>query len=108
VLGVFLTNATSTTGAVKAGLYRPGPAGIAISDAVFASVFVMGAANNRARVDTVPTAAQRNTNLSTAFATAIGTAGATGDAEYDIALAIVTVIGTPVDALLEVDYVLPE
>lgn len=108
VLGVFATNATSTSGAVKAGIYRPGAAGIAISDAVFASVFVMGAANNRARVDTVQTAAQRQQSLAAAYATAIGTAGATADVEFDIALAIVTVIGTPVDTLLEVDYVLPE
>jgi hypothetical protein len=34
--------------------------------------------------------------------------GATSDVEVDIAFAVVTVIGTPVDALLEVDYVLPE
>ena len=106
VLGVFMTNATSTSGAVKVGLYRPD--GIAISDAVFASVFVMGAANNRARVDTVQTAALRRDQLSTAYSTAIGTAGATGDTEYDIAAASVTVIGTPVDALMEVDYILPE
>lgn len=106
VLGVYLTNATSTTGAVKAGLYRPN--GIAISDAVFSTVTVMGQANNRANIETVRTVAQRKDTLATAFATAVSTAGATGDLEYDIALAIVTVIGTPVDALLEVDYVLPE
>jgi hypothetical protein len=106
VLGVYLTNATSTTGAVKAGLYRPN--GIAISDAVFSTVTVMGQANNRASIETVRTPAQRKDTLATAFATAVSTAGATGDQEYDIALAIVTVIGTPVDALLEVDYVMPE
>jgi hypothetical protein len=107
VLGVFMTNATTTTGAVKVGLYRPA-SGIAISDAVFASVFVMGAANNRARVDTVQTAALRRDDLQTAYATAVGTAGATSDTEYDIAAAIVTVLGAAVDALLEVDYILPE
>ncbi len=106
VLGIYCTNATSTTGAVKVGLYRPG--GIAISDAVFATAFVMGAANNRASMDTVRTVAQRKDNLATAFATAVSTAGATGDLEYDIALAIVTVLGAAVDALVEVDYVLPE
>ena len=106
LLGVFITNATTTTGAVKVGLYRPD--GIAISDAVFASVFVMGAANNRARVDTVQTAAERRDPLSTAYATQVGTAGATSDVEYDIAAAIVTVIGTPKDTLMEVDYILPE
>jgi hypothetical protein len=106
VLDVRLTNATSTTGAVKFGLYRPN--GIAISDAVFSTVTVMGQANNRATVETVRTPAQRKDNLATAFATAVSTAGATTDLEYDIAAAIVTVIGTPVDALVEVDYVLPE
>jgi len=106
VLGVYLTNATSTTGAVKAGLYRPG--GIAISDAVFSTVSVLGQANNRANIETVRTVAQRAVSLASAFATAVSTAGATGDLEYDIALAIVTVIGTPVDVMLEVDYVLPE
>lgn len=108
VLGVYLTNATSTTGALKAGLYRPGVAGIAISDAVFSTVTVLGQANNRANIETVRTVAQRKDTLATAFATAVSTAGATGDLEYDVALTVVTVIGTPVDALLEVDYVLPE
>jgi hypothetical protein len=106
VLGVYLTNATSTTGAVKFGLYRPG--GIAISDAVFSTVTVMGAANNRLKADVVQTAALRRDDLQTAYAVAVGTASATTDTEYDVAAAIVTVIGTPVDALVEVDYILPE
>lgn len=106
VIDVRLTNATSTTGAVKFGLYRPN--GIAISDAVFSTVTVLGQANNRASVETVRTPAQRKDDLATAFATAISTAGATGDVEVDIAMAIVTVIGTPVDVFVEVDYVLPE
>lgn len=107
VLGVFLTCATTTTGAVKCGLYRPD--GIAIDDDCFQDVFAT-TARDRARVDdaTVYTASLRQSPLSTAFVTAVGTAGATNDVEYDIALAIVTVIGTPVDLLLEVDYVLPE
>lgn len=106
LVSLHMTNATTTTGAVKVGLYRPG--GIAISDAVFASVFVMGAANNRAVVDTVPTALIRSQALSVAYATAVGTASATGDTEYDVAAAIVTVIGTPVDATMEAIYVMPE
>jgi len=106
VLGVYCTNPTTTSGAVKAGLYRPN--GIAISDAVFATAFVLGAANNRASVDTVRTPVQRKDDLATAFVTAISTAGATGDMEVDIALTIATVIGTPQDVLVEVDYVLPE
>ncbi len=109
VLGVYLTQGTTTTGAVKVGLYRPD--GIAIDDDCFSAITVLGAATNiRTKVDDgiVYTAALRKDALSTAFATAIGTAGATSDSEYDIAAAIVTVIGTPTNALLEVDYVLPE
>ena len=107
VLGVFLTQATTTTGAVKCGLYRPD--GIAIDDDAFAAVET-STGDIRARIDTatVYTPSLRQSSIATAFATAISTAGATGDAEVDIALAIVTVIGTPTDALLEVDYVLPE
>jgi hypothetical protein len=106
VLGVFATQATNTTGAVKVGLYRPN--GIAISDAVFVAVAAT-AARLRARLDDITyTATLHQSSLATAFATAVSTAGATGDVEYDIALAIVTVLGTPVDTLVEVDYVLPE
>lgn len=103
VLGIYLTNLTTTTGAVKCGLYRPD--GIAISDAVFSAITVT-TANNRAQIDVIRTALQRRDSLATAFVTAIGTAGATADVEFDIALAVVTVIGTPVDMLLEVEYVL--
>jgi hypothetical protein len=107
VIGVFLSNTTSTTGAVKVGLYRPD--GIAIDDDAFQDVFAT-TARERARMDdlVVYTAALRRDVLSTAFVTAVSTAGATGDVEYDIALAVVTIIGTPVDALVEVDYVLSE
>ena len=107
VLGVFCSNATTSTGAVKVGLYRPD--GIAIDDDAFQDVFAT-TARERARMDdlVVYTASLRRSDIATAFATAISTAGAQGDAEVDIALAIVTVIGTPVDVLVEVDYVLPD
>ena len=109
VLGVFLSQATTTTGAVKVGLYRPD--GIAIDDDAFAAVHVLGAATNiRARVDTatVYTPTLRQSSLADAFAAAVTAAGAASDVEYDIAAAIVTVIGTPTAALMEVDYVLDE
>lgn len=105
LVGVYITNATTTTGAVKCGLYRPD--GIAISDAVFASVFAT-TAHTRGQVDTVQTALERSQSIADAYVTAIGTAGATSDVEVDIALAIVTVIGTPVDMTVEVEYILPE
>jgi hypothetical protein len=109
VLGVYLSQATTTSGAVKVGLYRPD--GIAIDDDVFAAIHVLGATTNiRARVDTltVYTSTLRQSSLRDAFAAAVTTAGATSDVEYDIAFAIVTVIGTPTAALVEVDYVLDE
>ena len=105
IIGIELTNLTTTTGAVKCGLYRPD--GIAIDDDVFATN-VATTARTAARIDTVQTALERSRDIATAYATAIGTASATSDVEVDIALAIVTVIGTPVDVFLDVEYVLPE
>lgn len=105
LLSINVTNLTTTTGAVKIGLYRPD--GIAISDAVFASVFVT-TARTRAQADTVQTALERSKSIADAYVTAIGTAGATTDVECDIALAIVTVLGTPVDFTVDVEYILPE
>lgn len=107
ILGIYLTNPTTTTGAVKCGLYRTN-SGIAIDDGAFSTVTVLGAANNRASIETVRTPAARRSDIATAHATIISTAGAQSDVEVDIALTIVTVIGTPQDILLEVDYVLPE
>lgn len=105
LISIELTNLTTTTGAVKCGLYRP--AGIAIDDDVFATN-VATTARTAFRMDTVQTALERSKSLADAYATAIGTASATTDVEYDIALAIVTVIGTPVDVFIDVAYVLPE
>lgn len=107
ILGVYLTNPTTTTGAVKCGLYRTN-GGIAIDDDCFSTVTVLGAENNRASIETVRTPSARKDSIATAHATIISTAGAQSDVEVDVALTIVTVIGTPQDAVLEVDYVLPE
>jgi hypothetical protein len=107
VLSLRLTQATTTTGAVKFGLYRPD--GIAIDDDAFSAITVTtGHIRDEVATATVYTPELRQSALEDAFSTAVGTAGATGDAEYDIAAAIVTVIGTATDALVEVDYVLPE
>ncbi|MFO0253735.1 MAG: hypothetical protein ACK52V_06435 [Betaproteobacteria bacterium] len=106
VLGIFLTGATTTTGAVRCGLYRPD--GIAIDDDVFATNYAMSVEKDRADIMVTPTALERSQSLAEAYATAIGTAGATNDVEFDIALAIVTVLGSAQPHLLEVDYVLPE
>jgi len=106
VLSIFLTGATTTTGAVACGLYRPD--GIAIDDDVFATLFLMSAEKDRTRIDVTQTALQRISSLADAYATAIGTAGATNDVEFDIALSIVTVLGGTVAHTMEVDYILPE
>lgn len=106
ITGIFLTGATTTSGAVKCGLYRPD--GIAIDDDVFATLYDMAAEKDRTNIQVTPTALERSQDLLTAYATAIGTAGATADVEFDIALTIVTALGAGVAHLLEVDYVLPE
>jgi len=106
LLGVYMTGATTTTGAVACGLYRPN--GIAIDDDVFATLFLMSAEKDRTKIDVTQTALQRISSLAEAYVTAIGTAGATADVEFDIALSIVTVLGAGIAHTMEVDYVLPE
>ena len=106
VLGIFLSGATTTSGAVKCGLYRPD--GIAIDDDVFATNYDMAVEKDRAAISVTPTSLERTQSLADAYATAIGTAGATSDVEFDIALAIVTALGAGIAHTLEVDYVLPE
>ena len=106
IRGIYWSGATTTTGAVACGLYRPD--GIAIDDDVFATNIVTSAEKDRAQLDTVQTALQRSQSIADAYATAIGTAGATADMEGDIALSIVTALGAAIAHTVEVDYVLPE
>ena len=106
ILDISMTGATTTTGAVKCGLYRPD--GIAIDDDVFATLYLMSAEKDRTSLMVTPTALERISALATAYVTAIGTAGATADVEFDIALTIVTVLGGSIAHTMEVDYVLPE
>jgi hypothetical protein len=103
---VKLFGATTSSGAVKCGLYRPD--GIAIDDDVFATNFDMAAEKDGTTILVTPTALERTQTIAAAYATQIGTAGATGDAEVDIALAIVTVLGAGVNHAMMVEYVLPE
>ena len=105
VLGIFRTGGADT-GALKCGLYRPD--GIAIDDDVFSTVDPLTTLGTRTDIMATPSALNRTKSIADAFVTAIGTAGATGDAEVDIAMTIVTVTGTPTDITVEVDYVLPE
>lgn len=106
ITNIQLTGATTSSGAVKCGLYRPD--GIAISDAVFASNYDMAAEKDGTTILVTPTALERTQSIATAYATAIGTAGATADVEVDIALAIVTVLGASVNHAMHVFYTLPE
>jgi hypothetical protein len=103
---VKLFGATTSSGAVKCGLYRPD--GIAIDDDVFATNYDMAAEKDGVSILVTPTALERTQTIAAAYETAIGTAGATGDAEVDIALAIVTVLGSGVNHAMMVEYVLPE
>ena len=106
VVDIRITGATTTSGAVTCGLYRPD--GIAIDDDVFATLYNMAAEKDGTSLLVTPTAAQRAQSLEAAYSTAIGTAGATSDVEFDIALTVVTALGGSADHLLEIDYVLPE
>jgi hypothetical protein len=106
IVDIKLTGATTTSGAVKCGLYRPD--GIAIDDDVFQSNYDMAAEKDGVSILAVPTALERTQDIATAYATAIGTAGATSDAEVDIALAIVTALGGGVNHAMHVFYTLPE
>lgn len=106
VVDIKMFGATTTSGAVKCGLYRPD--GIAIDDDVFATLYDMAAEKDGASLLVTPTSAQRVQSIADAYATAISTAGATGDVEVDIALTIVTALGAGIAHGMEVSYVLPE
>ena len=106
IVDIQLTGATTTTGAVKCGLYRPD--GIAIDDDVFATNYAMSAEKDGTSVLVTPTALERTQSIATAYATAIGTAGATEDVYVDIALTIVTALGASVNHAMHVEYTLPE
>lgn len=106
IIGISLTGATTTSGAVKCGLYRPD--GIAIDDDVFATNYDMAAEKDGTSILVTPTALERTQTIAAAYATAIGTAGATSDVEVDIALAIVTVLGAGINHAMHVTYTLPE
>jgi hypothetical protein len=106
IVDVKMFGATTTSGAVKCGLYRPD--GIAIDDDVFATLYDMAAEKDGASLLVTPTALERTQTISAAYATAISTAGATGDVEVDIALTIVTALGAGIAHGMEVFFTLPE
>ena len=106
IVDIKLFGATTSSGAVKCGIYRPD--GIAIDDDVFATNYDMAAEKDGVSILVTPTALERTQDIATAYETQIGTAGATGDTEVDIALAIVTELGGGIAHAMEVSYILPE
>jgi hypothetical protein len=106
IVDIKLTGATTTAGAVKCGLYRPD--GIAIDDDVFHTNYDMAAEKDHTSILVTPTALETTQSIATAYATAIGTAGATGDTEVDIALTIVTALTAGTNHAMHVLYTLPE
>ncbi len=106
IVNIALTGATTTSGAVKCGLYRPD--GIAIDDDVFHTNYDMAAEKDGTTILVTPTSLERSKTIADAYATAISTAGATGDLECDIALTIVTALGAGIAHTMHVHYVLPE
>ena len=68
----------------------------------------MSAEKDGTSIVVTPTAEERTQSIATAYATAIGTAGATGDVEVDIALTIVTALGAGIAHSMQVEYVMPE
>ena len=106
IIGIALTGATTTSGAIKCGLYRPD--GIAIDDDVFHTNYDMAAEKDGTTILVTPTALERTQTIAAAYATAISTAGATADLEVDIALTIVTALGGSVNHAMHVTYTLPE
>ena len=106
IIGIALTGATTTSGAVKCGLYRPD--GIAIDDDVFATNYDMAVEKDGTTLLVTPTALERTQTIETAYANAISTAGATGDVEVDIALTVVTALGAGINHAMHVTYTLPE
>jgi hypothetical protein len=106
IIGIALTGATTTSGAIKCGLYRPD--GIAIDDDVFHTNYDMAAEKDGTTILVTPTALERTQTIATAYATAISTAGATADLEVDIALTVVTALGGSIAHAMHVTYTLPE
>jgi hypothetical protein len=110
LVGVFMTGvATGNTGSLDVGLYRTtANGGTAIDRDAFAAAVDENVTRNNLNLWVHTATADTGKNLKDLHATAVGTAGATNDVEYDIVASIVTVMGTPQAVSFRVDYVLPE
>jgi hypothetical protein len=101
-------NATMGNGAFDLDLYRIDGTAVTSAGALLAD-FPLTAHSVEARVDLGLSEANGAKDINTLFATQIGTAGSTGDAEYDIVGVVITVsTGTAVAMAVEIEYVLPE
>jgi len=110
IVGFRAENATMGNGALDFDLYRVDSANTAVTLAgqVLAD-FPLTAHSLEARVDFALSEANAAKTLAELFSTQIGTAGATGDAEFDLVGVVITVsTGTAVPVGLMVEYVLPE
>jgi len=108
IVGFRAENATMGNGALDFDLYRVNETRVTVDGAVLPD-FPLTAHSLEARVDFALSEANAAKTLAELFATAIGTAGATGDAEFDLVGVVITVsTGTAVPVGLMVEYVLPE
>jgi len=100
-------NANMGNGAFDFDLYAVDGTQITSAGALLAD-FPLTAHSLEARVDLGLTPANAAKDLATLFATEIGTAGKTGDAEFDLVATVVTVsTGASVVTGFEVEYVAP-
>lgn len=107
VVSIGLHKASQGNGSVKVGLFRPND-GIAVDDDCFSTAVALTAHTGANVMDAV-TPANLALDIASAFSTAIGTAGATGDVELDIVASVVTVTtGASTAVGMEVRYVLPD
>lgn len=105
---IVAVNAGMGNGALDFDLYRTNETRVTIDGAVMAD-FPLTAHTEAAPLAPARSEANMAKDLATWFSTAIGTAGATGDVEFDLVGVVITVsTGTAVPVGIQVTYVLPE
>lgn len=101
-------NASMGNGALDLDIYRIDGTRITTAGSLLAD-FPLTAHSLEAQVDLGLSEANAASDLATLFATEIGTAGATGDAEFDLVGVVITVsTGTAVPIGMLVEYTTPE
>jgi hypothetical protein len=101
-------NATMGDGALAFDLYRTNETRITTGGSVMA-IFALTAHTEAAPLAPARSEANMAKDLATWFATAIGTAGATNDVEFDLIGVVLTVsTGTAVPVGIQVQYVSPD